>query len=406
MSFARFRRVPSVKSSHSACYVQTGNEHEGRARMKQRMIYLDRLKVCLTILVVLHHTAVAYGGAGSWYYYEHGNHSNVNALLTMFTVIDQTFFMGLFFFISGYVTPASYDRHGGLRFVKARLIRFGIPIVFYMLVIAPLLQYISSGYQGTLWTYITNVIFTHPFQGILDFSVGPLWYLEALLLFLLIYTGFRIARAKTQRVKAIQLTSRIIVGYVVVISIANFLVRMAFPVGTTWLNLQLGYFPAYIALFVAGIAASRGNWLPKLTERGAHKWKWAVMVMIVLFPVGMALGGALKGDTAVFMGGLSWQAALYAVLDPLMGLGISYVLLVWFRERWNGEVTKFTRWLAANAYLVYILHPLFVTYVAFAPRCEPWPPLAKFVVVGPTAVMLTFVVSSAIRLIPGVKKVV
>ena len=31
-----------------------------------RLFYLDNLRIYLTILVILHHTAIAYGGAGDW----------------------------------------------------------------------------------------------------------------------------------------------------------------------------------------------------------------------------------------------------------------------------------------------------------------------------------------------------
>jgi peptidoglycan/LPS O-acetylase OafA/YrhL len=78
--------------------------------MEKRLIYLDSLKVFMTVLVVLHHTAIIYGGSGSWFYYEHQDNVVVNTLLTMFTAINQSFFMGLFFFISGFVTPACLYR--------------------------------------------------------------------------------------------------------------------------------------------------------------------------------------------------------------------------------------------------------------------------------------------------------
>lgn len=374
--------------------------------MEQRLIYLDRLKVFMTVLVVLHHTAITYGGAGSWFYYEHRDNVVVTTLLTMFTAVNQSFFMGLFFFISGFVTPVSYDRHGGGSFLKVRLIRFGIPLLFYMLAIAPLLQYVASGYNGTLGTFIQEEIFTNPLQGVLTFAVGPLWYLEALLLFYAGYAGFRRLTAGKSRSKRIALSPRLITGYVVSVAVANYAVRLAYPVGEDVLNLQLAYFPAYIGLFMAGVAAYRGQWLHQLTKDSARKWKWAVLVLVILMAAGMALGGAMEGDISAFMGGMSWQSAFYSMIDPLMGLGISYVLLVSFRERWNGTATKFTEWLSANAFLVYILHALFVTYVAFALRGLDWNPMLKFILVGCAAVILSYTAATIIRRIPSVKKVV
>ncbi|TJY41351.1 acyltransferase [Cohnella pontilimi] len=374
--------------------------------MEKRLNYLDRLKVYMTVLVILHHTAITYGGAGGWYYYEHQDNVVVNTLLTLFTAVNQSYFMGLFFFISGYVTPTSYDRHGCAGFVKARLIRFGIPLVFYMLVISPILRYVSTGFKGSFGTFIEEEVIGHPLRGLVEFSVGPLWYLEALLLFFAGYVGFRLLTADKFRGRPLALTPRVITRYVVIVVAANFLVRLAFPVGTEFLNLQLGYFPAYIGLFMAGIAAYRGNWLGQLSNRAARKWLWTAIGLIVLMPAGMAIGGALEGNTSVFMGGWNWQSAFYAALDPLMGLGISYFLLVWFRERWNGASRGITPWLSANAFLVYILHAAFVTYAAFSLRHLGWHPLVKFGLTGCAAVVLSYTAASIIRQVPGVKQVV
>jgi surface polysaccharide O-acyltransferase-like enzyme len=375
--------------------------------MEKRLTYLDRLKVFMTVLVIVHHTAVTYGGAGGWFYYEHGDNVWVNTLLSMFTAVNQSFFMGLFFFISGYVTPASYDRQGAGRFLKARLLRLGLPLLFYMLLIAPLLRYVSGGYKGSMGAYIVENVIPQPLRGIAEFSVGPLWYVEALLLFLAVYAGYRLLTKGEFHLlgKPLALTPRLIAGYAVTVAAANFIVRLAYPVGSTVINLQLAYFPAYIGLFMGGIAAYRGNWLQQLTEAAARKWKRAAIVLVVLMAAGMALGGAMKGGISVFMGGLNWQSAFYAALDPVLGLAISYVLLVWFRERWNSSATGMTKWLSAHAFLVYIVHALFVTYVAFALRHLAWQPFVKFGVVGCVAVLLSYTAAALIRWIPAVKKV-
>lgn len=51
--------------------------------------------------------------------------------LTWYNTTIQAFSMGLFFLISGYFTPSSYERKGSGRFAKDRLLRLGIPILCY-----------------------------------------------------------------------------------------------------------------------------------------------------------------------------------------------------------------------------------------------------------------------------------
>ncbi len=70
--------------------------------MSGREVYLDNLRVYLTILVIFHHAAVTYGAPGSWYYSETLTGGLVpGILLTLFVSTNQSFFMGLFFFFVG-----------------------------------------------------------------------------------------------------------------------------------------------------------------------------------------------------------------------------------------------------------------------------------------------------------------
>ena len=39
-----------------------------KSKMNQRLYYLDNLKVCLTVLVIMHHAGLAYGNGGGWAY--------------------------------------------------------------------------------------------------------------------------------------------------------------------------------------------------------------------------------------------------------------------------------------------------------------------------------------------------
>jgi glucans biosynthesis protein C len=390
--------------------VAVRNTKEWEADMK-RMVYLDRLKVLLTMLVILHHTAITYGGSGSWYYVEGRDSLFAKALLTMFTAVNQSFFMGLFFFISGWVTPASFDRKGPVRFMKDRVVRFGIPLLVFMILFDPQLWYVSSGYEGSFPDFVKERVWPQPLVGLVSFDTGPLWFLAALLIFGGGYTLYRVLIGHS-KVQVISLTPRLIAGYLLIVGIANFLIRIFMPVGKTVLSLQLAYFPAYIGLFIAGIAAYRGGWLERLSASSARKWGWAAAGLIVLIPIVLALGGALEGSTAAFEGGATWQSLFYSFIDPVLGLAISYVLLVLFRDRdrnRNGQRTstkgKVGTWLSAHTFTVYIIHALVVVYVSYFLREVELQPLLKFLLAGSLALPLTFAAAGLIRRIPGADRI-
>jgi len=113
----------------------------------RRLFYLDNLKVCLTVLVIFHHAGQAYGDGGGWAYTP-SNPAEVMPWIWHFFSVNAAFFMGLFFLISGYFVPASYDRQGVKQFVRNKLIRLGLPL----LLMGALLSVLSGKLEiGHMW---------------------------------------------------------------------------------------------------------------------------------------------------------------------------------------------------------------------------------------------------------------
>jgi fucose 4-O-acetylase-like acetyltransferase len=124
MTITAVRPEIAVAASHDASAVRNGG--------------LDALRAGLTLLVVLHHTAITYGGAGGWFYRELPSSEALSSqLLTMLCAINQSYFMGLFFLIAGYFTPAAVERHGVAAFVRERLLRLGVPFLVFGILIGP-----------------------------------------------------------------------------------------------------------------------------------------------------------------------------------------------------------------------------------------------------------------------------
>lgn len=143
--------------------------------MENRIYYLDHLRVFLTVLVLFHHAALPYTNIeGVWYVTDIGDiQSTTTHFLTFFIAINQAFFMGLFFFLSGYFTPLSYNRKTTSQFMKDRLLRLGIPILAYLLIISPIVQYMAlKGNSTNFWEFYKTEILT-----LQSLEIGPfgLW---------------------------------------------------------------------------------------------------------------------------------------------------------------------------------------------------------------------------------------
>ena len=61
---------------------------------KKRLLYLDNLKVCLTVLVIFHHAGQAYGDGGDWAYHP-SNPAEFMPWIWHFFSVNAAFFMGL-----------------------------------------------------------------------------------------------------------------------------------------------------------------------------------------------------------------------------------------------------------------------------------------------------------------------
>jgi fucose 4-O-acetylase-like acetyltransferase len=113
--------------------------------LRNRSDFLDRIRVSLTALVILHHSAIMFGGSGGWYLQMPTSSTMERVLFTLFASVNQAFFMGFFFLMAGYFSTLSYDRKGGTNFLLDRLKRLGLPILFYGFVLGPCTVALAPG---------------------------------------------------------------------------------------------------------------------------------------------------------------------------------------------------------------------------------------------------------------------
>src|SRR5271165_5258825 len=117
--------------------------------MPQREYYVDRLRSVMVALVILHHTAITYGAIGGWFWREvEPSSSPSGVLLMLFCTTNQAYFMGLFFLLAGYFTPASLERKGFTRFIGDRFLRLGVLLLAFILILGPLTAGIGNFAQA------------------------------------------------------------------------------------------------------------------------------------------------------------------------------------------------------------------------------------------------------------------
>jgi len=377
---------------------------------RPRVFYLDHLRVFLTALVILHHLAVTYGDIPLWYYTEPAKDPS-GVILDRLLLANQAFFMGFFFLIAGYFVPGSYDRKGGRRFMRDRLVRFGMPILVFMILLRPILTAAiypkfraMAAEQGTDLPYWIFYL--------ISWDPGPLWFLEVLLVFSWGYARIRRFRGEQTPASESEIiesgawapSMEAIIGLALALAGITYLWRFIVPVGQYWPIVGLptpAFLPQYISLFTIGILAYRRGWLSSLPRStGWFGLAMAAVATAVLYPV--TLGVAF--ESSLWTGHGTRRSLLYALWESLFAVGIITGLLVLFREHVNGQ-GWLGRFLSRHSYTVYIIHPLVLVPLGYAFAWLSAIAVVKFAIVAVVAVPLCWLTAAVVCSIPQARRI-
>ncbi|KAI8623319.1 acyltransferase 3 [Xylariaceae sp. FL1651] len=328
---------------------------------------LDNLRTFLTGPVTVHHTAIPYGGVGAWGFKSvcFGAPSPVLMGLNMF---DQSFFMGLFFWISGHISAQSLSRSSPLSFIKSKALRLGVPALVHSFLVHPVIQAflqpqwdISSICASVLKSWKTT-------RGLR----GPVWYAGTLLAFdiaaaVATKLGYLSTRKSKKRSNICVALCRY--GWIGVAAF-SFLVRLLYPVGTTipFLNLQPAYVSQYIYAYLLGVlsyrpdedriyspleftsispltATSSSATQGMIKRRGDTALVQAVTMslstMLLIFLSGYLSfpNSRLNGTIRDFSGGANRTAFIYAVWNEFSFAILAPTLMAYFQP-WHSQPTK------------------------------------------------------------------
>lgn len=377
-----------------------------------RLFFVDHLRAALIILVVLHHLAVVYGEGISFWYVDPPRSASLGGLiLVLFVLFNQAWFMGAFFLLAGYFTPASFDRRGTTSFIKERLLRLGIPLLIWIFIFNPISN-IGLFLEPARWIAepLTWQSFWRMYPDFLGFGVA--WFLALLLIFSFGYSGWRwLTRKRPSPTKGEYVPPRYLTIAIFILGLAlvTYLVRIIIPIGRTVLDFPtLAYLPQYLSFFIVGSIAYRRSWFRTLPSRmGKVGFGMAVAATLILFPI-ILLG--ILGGTMRFLGNGSWTSAVYALWDSIFAVGMCLGSITLFRRFFN-QKSRFGSFLSQQSYAVYIIHsPIIVflayaLFLAFAQLGTDLGPLLKFSLGAVVVLPICFIIAYGLRKIPGVTRI-
>jgi len=367
---------------------------------RPRLFFLDNIKVLFTILVIFQHVRVTYGGSGGWFYIEAPPVDLFSiiffTLLSSIGGLFQASLMGLFFLMGGYFTPKSYDKKGVSSFWKERLLRLGIPLVLYIVLINPLLAYLVQPQGSFLDFYLSQFQSLEAFIAFLT-RTGPMWYLFLLLIFTAVYTLWRQITKIDSVQRRIQKDFSIPkYAYLLLLAIslgfATFLIRLVSPVDKFPLGIPFGFFVPYLMMFSVGVIAIRYDWFEKMTRRHVKVWSIIIAATFVLFYMYAFIALGIVSDYSVLFGGLTLHALVFAVVENVIAMGMIFVLIKIFYAKFNKQ-GKILKNLSSSAFPMYLIHPIVLVFVSLGFASIPLLPAVKLAIVFPLTVIICYLLS-------------
>lgn len=329
---------------------------------------LDNLKTFLTTLVIAHHTALPYGGAGNvWAFTSQLIPPGFcSSALLLFNGVNQSFFMGLFFWISGRMSAQSLQgkTNGSVKaFVRGKMIRLGIPSLVNTLVGPPLGDCIAQGRFRGVW---------EEWWAQLNSVRGVTWYTATLLVFDMVAALLHCAAPTTgdehgKSGRGINLRALYDMmskhGWILVAA-SCFLLRFEYPVGqfAAPLGLQPAYLPQFVFSYILGylsLAAGDTRMMGPFEGGSASdkgRARPSLPTALAVSITTLVLCFYRIGDSDSWRGGFNLNAVGYAVWNEAGFVLIGPALMEYF-QRWYNKPATSTLWKARYAYAAYLIHP-------------------------------------------------
>ena len=339
-------------------------------RPTSRTAFLDNLKVFLTFLVVIHHAGQPYGPTGgSWPLF----HAEKFRLLGPFFHINASFFMGLFFLISGYFLQAAYERRGPAGFLRERLRRLGIPVLIFGGIFVPVAHHFVSGipWDDCFW----------PFEW------GHLWFLGHLLVYAAAYSLYRAlgyGPVGARNPDAPFPSNGRLFCFAVVLALVSTVVRIWYPIDL-WLRMgvpaEIAHLPQYLSLFVLGIVAAPYRWLERIPVATGRAWL-VIGGLLIAWRFGYTIfHGQYVSHTGLLVDifWTQWEALLCVSLC----VGLPYAF-----RRHGASTQPWVRFLARHAFLVYVLHLPVLVFIQMALEKSTLGPLTLTLVSGASTLVI------------------
>jgi peptidoglycan/LPS O-acetylase OafA/YrhL len=411
----------TTQSLRAEARIQAGNANQLPAA-GARDVSLDYLRAFIVLLVLLHHSVLAYAimwpaqpksfGILSVPIVDPRRWAGFDVL----AAFNDTFFMALMFLLSGLFVWPSLKRKGGARFLRDRILRLGVPFALAAAILMPLAYYPSYAVTGADPGFTA---YARAWASLGFWPVGPAWFIWLLLVFDALAAGLYVLRhhgtANMQVPRRFGVNRRPLAfaaTLLVVSAIAYVPMALAFG-ADRWLIFGPFSFQAsrpllYLLYFLVGLQiGASGIDSGFLAHNAGLARRWPIWLSsgLAAFALRLAVIIALVLPAAATHHPLPLTLRLLSDVTVVLCCGtISFAFIALFRRAAIARRPVFDS-LSASSYGMYLVHYPVVVWLQFVLLAVALGPIAKGAIVCVGAVVLSWGIVVVLRRVPVIARV-
>ena len=389
-------------------------ESDQATTMKGRIVALDRARTFITLLVVIHHSAVNFT--------HFGNGDRMRWLgFDLVVLFNDSFFMAFMFLVSGLFVHDSLARHGAGGYLRRRAWRLGMPLLVSIFVLIPIAYYASFlryHLPGTTdfnyFHYWGRMITTGPWPS------GQSWFLWVLLVFDVIaaaiwMTAPKILGAFGRLIGALRSRPAIAFAAFVVVSVVSYLPlhlwfgdgawfepgHYPFPIQTSRILLYPAYFFTGVGIGVIGLRVGI------LAEDGEVERRWATWLSLAVLFFGLILLLVFAHHNWIenFAAPALWWRAAYGTVFAIFSAVMAFTVLAT-----SLRLSRASLWLLdamqPSAYGIFLFHYMFIIWMQYFVYDPAWPAGVKAAIVFAVTLGGSWLLTVLLRKIPLVARTI
>jgi hypothetical protein len=393
---------------------QTAAATEIHAASKARNFAIDRTRTFLTIIVLIHHAVIPYT------YFGHTD-PKFSIAFDVVVLCTDSFFMAMFFFLSGLFGWSSLSRKSPGSFFVDRLLRLGLPFVIAAFTIIPIAYYaleLQERYYAVEHQAIPSFAkFWWQMVTVGPWPSGPLWFLWVLLSFdLTASLLYRLSPDLLDPINRLSVESfekplKLFLFLVAVTMILYVPSRIYFGVNHWFefgpFSVQASRILLYASYFFIGAGIGAANFERGLLSANGQLaksgWSWAIVTLVaycLLWGL-IIIKREILGNPDPLP---HWYEASYAVLFTIFSAGMLFTILAYFL-RFKRSGWSVLDLMQKDAYAIFLVHYAFALWIQYWLFDFDLPAIIKVAIGFAFTLATSWALTAGLRKIPGSQRV-